>query len=325
MMIDGKWAKSWEPVQAKDRDGRFVRQVSGFRNWITPDGRPGPTGEGGFRAEPGRYRLFVGFICPWASRTLAVRKLKGLEDIISVSVISPQMTDEGWAFEGFPGATGDPLFGSRFIHEIYTKADPHYTGRATVPVLWDTRQSVIVNNESADIVRMFNTAFSDHVPETVDLYPADLAADIDALNARTYDRYNNGVYKCGFATTQAAYDEAFEQLFDEMARLDGLLSDRRPFLFGDRLTESDIRIFVTSMRFDAAYHGLFKCNLQRLKDFGHLHTHMVRVLNTGGVAETVDLDHIKSGYYSLKALNPQGIVPKGPAYMHDLVAAAKAV
>ncbi|RBP94276.1 putative glutathione S-transferase [Rhodobacter sp. 140A] len=321
MLVDGKWVKAWQPVQKADEKGRFVRQVSSFRNWITPDGSAGPTGEGGFAAEPGRYRLYVALICPWASRTLIARKLKGLEAMIPVTVVNPTLSDEGWAFGGYPGADADPLFGAQHLHEIYTRADPHVTGRATVPVLWDMKRGVMVNNESADILRMFDTAFEGLAPSDLRLYPADLAEEIDALNARIYDRLNNGVYKAGFAVTQAAYDEAVAGVFgmlDELeARLDG------DYLFGDRLTETDIRTFVTLIRFDAAYHGLFKTNLRQIADYPRLSAYLERMLRLPGVIDTVNMDHITRGYYSIKALNPTGIRPVGPAHVARLLAAAR--
>lgn len=312
MLVNGKWTAKWDPVQAKDDQGRFVRQTSSFRHWITPDGAPGPTGEGGFAAEPGRYHLYVALICPWASRTLMVRKLMGLEDIIDVTVTEPFLTDEGWGFGTYPGASEDPLMGARFMHEIYTRADPAFTGRATVPVLWDKVRGTIVNNESADIIRMMGTAFRHLTGPTIDLYPADLAPEIDALAGELYDQLNNGVYKAGFATTQAAHEEAVRGVFAMLDKLEARLSDGRHYLFGERLTEADIRLFVTLVRFDAAYHGLFKCNLARLADYPHLSAYLARVLALPGIAETVSIDHIKQGYYSIKALNPSGIVPVGP-------------
>lgn len=321
MLVDGKWVKAWQPVQKADEKGRFVRQVSSFRNWITPDGSAGPTGEGGFAAEPGRYRLYVALICPWASRTLIARKLKGLEAMIPVTVVNPTLSDEGWAFGGYPGADADPLFGAQHLHEIYTRADPHVNGRATVPVLWDMKRDRLVNNESADILRMLDTAFEGLAPSDLRLYPADLAEEIDALNARIYDRLNNGVYKAGFAVTQAAYDEAVAGVFgmlDELeARLDG------DYLFGDRLTETDIRTFVTLIRFDAAYHGLFKTNLRQIADYPRLSAYLERMLRLPGVIDTVNMDHITRGYYSIKALNPTGIRPVGPAHVARLMAAAR--
>jgi putative glutathione S-transferase len=312
MLVNGKWTANWDPVQAKDEAGRFVRQTSSFRNWITPDGAAGPTGTGGFKAEAGRYHLYVALICPWASRTLMVRKLKKLEGMISVTVVEPFLTDQGWGFGDYPGAEQDPLFDAKFMHEIYTRADPTFTGRATVPVLWDTMNDTIVNNESADIVRMLNTAFDHLVEPTMDLYPADLAQEIDALNPELYDRLNNGVYKAGFASTQAAYDEAVTGVFAMLDQLEHQLGDGRDYLFGDRLTETDIRLFVTLVRFDAAYHGLFKCNIRRIADYPALTRLMQQMLGIPGIAETVNIEHIKAGYYSIKALNPTGIVPVGP-------------
>lgn len=318
MLVNGRWAADWQPVQAKDGQGRFMRQDSSFRNWITADGSPGPTGSGGFRAEAGRYRLYVALICPWASRTLIARKLKGLDDLVAVTVLNPVVTDQGWAFGGYPGADADPLHGASHLHQLYTRADADYTGRATVPLLWDERTDSAVSNESAEILRMFDSAFSDLAPGRPVLYPADLAARIDALNAQIYDGLNNGVYKAGFASTQTAYDEAVAGVFATLDRLEGGLDGA--YLFGDRLTESDIRLFVTLIRFDAAYHGLFKTNIRRLADYPRLSAWLERMLRLPGVAGTVSLDHIKAGYYSIKALNPTGIVPAGPDHVARLLA-----
>jgi len=312
MLVDGKWTEDWQPVQAKDEKGGFVRQISGFRNWITPDGSAGPTGEAGFKAEAGRYHLYVAYICPWASRTLIGRKLKGLEDAILISVVEPALTNQGWRFGDYPGADRDVLNGATYMHEIYTKADPHYTGRATVPVLWDKQEQTIVNNESADILRMLNSGFGDLASADFDFYPEALRSEIDELNEYIYPRLNNGVYRTGFATTQIAYEEAFRDVFKALAVLEEKLDGKGPFLFGESLTETDIRLFVTLIRFDAAYYGLFKCNLRQLKDYPALSGWLLRVLNIPGVRETVNIDHIKRGYYSIKALNPTGIVPVGP-------------
>lgn len=318
MLVEGKWVENWQPVQKADEKGRFVRQVSSFRNWITPDGSAGPTGTGGFKAEPNRYRLYVALICPWASRTLMARTLKGLTDIIPVTVVNPTLTDQGWQFGGYEGADEDPLFGARYMHEIYTHAQDDFTGRATVPVLWDMKQNVMVSNESADILRMFDTAFEGIVPSDLRLYPDALAADIDALNAVIYDGLNNGVYKAGFASSQEAYDEAVDNIFATLdmleARLDG------DYLFGAHLTETDIRTFVTLIRFDAAYHGLFKTNRRQIADYPRLSAYMARILDLDGVRDTVNMDHITRGYYSVKALNPAGIRPTGPAHIDALVA-----
>lgn len=313
MLVNGKWTADWTPVQAKDEKGRFVRQTSSFRNWITSDGKARPTGDGGCRAEAGRYHLYVAYVCPWASRTLMVRALKQLDDTISVSVVEPFLTDQGWKFGTFPGSNKDTLNGVTYLHELYTRADLTYTGRATVPVLWDKERQTIVSNESADIVRMLNSAFNSFGDATVDLYPQDLRAGIDVLNERMYEGLNNGVYKSGFASSQEAYDEAVYGVFAELDILEKRLGDKRRFLFGDRLTESDIRLFVTLIRFDPAYHGLFKCNLRRIIDYPHLFAYLGRVRSLPGIENTIDLDHIKAGYYSVKALNPSGIIPAGPA------------
>lgn len=312
MLVDGKWTADWHPVQATDKKGGFVRQTSGFRNWVTPDGSAGPTGEGGFAAESGRYHLYVALICPWASRTLIGRKLKKLEEVISVSVVEPALSDEGWKFGDYPGSDRDTLNGFTYMHEAYTRADPHYTGRATVPVLWDQKTKTIVNNESADILRMLNSGFGALADDGVDLYPEGLRDEIDALNDHIYPRLNNGVYRTGFATTQVAYEEAFADVFATLQEIESRLVSGGPFLFGDLLTETDVRLFVTLVRFDAAYYGLFKCNLRRIADYSALHAYMMRVLNVPGVRDTVNIDHIKRGYYSIKALNPTRIVPVGP-------------
>lgn len=317
MLVDGKWVANWQPVQAADGKGRFIRQTSQFRNWITPDGSPGPTGQGGFKAEAGRYRLYVALICPWASRTLMARSLKGLTDLIPVTVVNPTLTDEGWQFGGYPGADEDPLFQSRYMHQIYTRADPHYSGRATVPVLWDMRQNVMVSNESADILRMLDTAFEHLVPSKIRLYPAEIGAQIDALNETIYQQLNNGVYKAGFASSQEAYDEAVTGVFQMLDQLEARLTG--DFLFGAQLTETDIRTFVTLIRFDAAYHGLFKTNLRQIADYPRLSAYMARILALPGVRETVNLDHITRGYYSIKALNPTGIRPVGPDHVARLL------
>lgn len=307
MLVNGKWIAKWDPVQAKDDKGGFVRQISTFRNWVTPDGTPGPTGEGGFKAEAGRYHLYVALICPWASRTLMARKLKGLEDAISISIVEPELTDQGWRFA--PG--GDVVGGATFMHEVYTKSDPAVNGRATVPVLWDKHTARIVNNESADILRILNSGFGT-LAKGPDLYPEALRAEIDSLNDAIYAAFNNGVYRAGFATTQLAYDEAFADVFATLDALELRLSDGRAYLHGGTFTETDIRAFVTLARFDAAYHGLFKCNLRRVADYPQLSAYLARVYALPGIAETVSIDHIKRGYYSIKALNPNGIVPLGP-------------
>ncbi len=319
MLVDGKWQENWQPVQKADKDGRFVRQVSSFRNWITPDGSAGPTGEGGFKAEAGRYRLYVALICPWASRTLIARALKGLEDVIPVTIVNPTLTDQGWQFGGYAGADEDPLFGSTYMHELYTRADPEFTGRATVPVLWDMKQNVMVNNESADILRMLDTAFEELVPSDVRLFPEAIGDQIETLNKRVYDKLNNGVYKSGFASSQKAYDEAVSEVFETLDMLEDKLTG--DYIFGDQLTETDIRIFVTLIRFDAAYYGIFKTNRRQIADYPRLSAYMERILRLPGVRDTVDMDHITRGYYSIKALNPNGIRPVGPDHITKLLEA----
>jgi putative glutathione S-transferase len=312
MLVDGKWSATWQPVQGTDAKGGFVRQMSSFRHWVTSDGAAGPTGEGGFAAEAGRYHLYVALICPWACRTLMARKIKKLDQAISISIVSPVLTDEGWRFGGFPGATEDHLHGAAHMHQVYTRADPRYTGRATVPVLWDKKRDTIVNNESADILRILNAGFGDLADNAVDLYPEPLRAEIDALNEQIYPRLNNGVYRAGFATTQEAYEEAFHDVFGMLDELEARLATRI-WLVGERLTEADIRLFVTLIRFDAAYHGAFKCNLRRIADYPALDRYVARVLAIPGARETVDLDHVKRGYYSIRSINPNGITPLGPA------------
>ena len=313
MLVNGTWQENWHPVQAKDEEGRFIRQLSSFRHWITPDGSPGITGKGGFKAEKDRYHLYVAYICPWASRTLIARQLKGLTNLISVTVVNPRLSDNGWQFGDYPGTGEDSLNGARYLHELYSQADPTYTGRATVPVLWDKKTRTIVSNESADILRMLNTAFDAFGQQGPNLYPADLADDIDALNEVIYQNLNNGVYQAGFASSQQAYEEAYDKVFLTLDQLETRLSDGRSYLFGERLTETDVRLFVTLIRFDAAYHGLFKCNRNTLQAMPYLHAFMQRIHAINGIADTVNIEHIKAGYYSIKALNPSGIVPVGPA------------
>lgn len=306
MLVNGKWSAEWHPVQATDQQGGFVRQTSSFRHWISADG------SSAFAAEPDRYHLYVALICPWASRTLLARSLKGLEKVISVSVVEPQLGAQGWHFGDYPGADRDWLNKAEYLHELYTRADADFTGRATVPVLWDKKTQTIVNNESADILRMLNSGFGALADDRIDLYPEDLRAEIDALNESIYPRLNNGVYRTGFATTQVSYQQAFNNVFSQLDELELRLQDGRTFLLGERLTEADIRLFVTLVRFDAAYHGLFKCNLRRLRDYPLLDRYLKSMLSVSGVRQTVNIDHIKQGYYSIKALNPNGIVPVGP-------------
>ncbi|WP_207883162.1 glutathione S-transferase family protein [Pseudomonas sp. 30_B] len=308
-LIDGRWHDQWYDTS---KDGRFQRENAQRRNWITADGRPGPSGEGGFRAEAGRYHLYVSLACPWAHRTLIYRQLKGLESLIDVSVVSWLMLENGWTFDKALGSTGDKLDGLGFLHQRYTKDDPHYTGRVTVPLLWDKHEQRIVSNESAEIIRMFNSAFDGITGNPLDLYPEPLRAQIDALNERIYSAVNNGVYRAGFATTQDAYEEAFKTLFNELDWLEERLGEQR-YLAGEYLTEADVRLFTTLIRFDAVYHGHFKCNLRRLADYPNLSGWLRELYQLEGVAGTVDFQHIKHHYYgSHRTINPTGIVPLGP-------------
>jgi putative glutathione S-transferase len=310
LLVEGEWKDVW--YDTKPSKGQFVRAQSSFRSYVTADGSPGPTGAGGFKAESGRYHLYVSYACPWAHRTLIFRKLKGLEGHISVSIVHYRMLENGWEFHAEEGATEDHLFGSDALWQVYTKADPHYSGRVTVPVLWDKKTGTIVNNESSEIIRMFNSAFDDITGNTLDLYPEDLRGEIDALNARVYDTVNNGVYKCGFATTQEAYEENFVKLFATLDELDARLEGKK-YLFGDRLTEADVRLFTTIVRFDPVYVGHFKCNLRRIADYPNLYRFLKTLYNLPGVTETVNFTHIKNHYYqSHRTINPTGIVPSGP-------------
>ncbi|WP_018259723.1 glutathione S-transferase family protein [Methylobacterium sp. WSM2598] len=315
LLVNGVWQDRW--YDTKETGGRFVRKDSAFRNWVTADGAPGPTGTGGFRAEPGRYHLYVSLACPWAHRTLIVRALKGLEQAISVAVVDPLMGAEGWVFDDSPGAGPDTVNGAARLSEIYVMADPHYTGRVTVPVLWDRERRTIVSNESAEIIRMLNRAFDGAGARGPDLCPDALREAIDALNARVYDRVNNGVYKAGFATSQAAYAEAVTALFEELDALDARL-DRGRFLFGPTLTEADIRLFTTLVRFDPVYVGHFKCNLRRIADYPNLAPYLRDLYQHPAIRPTVDLTHIKRHYYESHAtINPTGIVPLGPILDYD--------
>jgi putative glutathione S-transferase len=318
MLVDGEWAADWHPVQAKDEKGGFVRQTSRFRSWVTPDGSPGPSGEGGFAAEPGRYHLYVSLACPWAHRTLIVRALKGLEEAIGISIVDPIRDEHGWAFRGVPGATRDRLHGWSYLSEAYAATDPGYEGRISVPVLWDTLTGRIVNNESADVIVMLNEAFDAFArrPE-LDLYPAELREAIDELNRVVYETVNNGVYRAGFAPSQEDYDEAVHPIFATLDRLEERLASRR-YLVGDRQTLADWRLFTTLVRFDAVYHGHFKCNLRRIADYPHLSAYLRDLYGTPGVAQTVDMDHIKRHYYATHGeINPRRIVPAGPILDFD--------
>lgn len=310
-LIDGKWSTEW--YDTSKTGGAFKRADAGFRNWITPDGSPGPTGEGGYPAEAGRYHLYVSYACPWAHRTLIFRALKGLEDMISVSAVHPDMLEDGWTFAAdFPGATGDHLYGLPFLRDVYTRADPHYTGRVTVPVLWDRKRGTIVSNESSEIIRMFNSAFDGLTGNDRDFWPRDLQDDIETLNARIYNTVNNGVYKAGFATRQEPYDAAVTALFDTLDWLEDRLSRQR-WLMGDRLTEADWRLFTTLVRFDPVYHLHFKCNRRRLIDYPNLWAYTRDLYQQPGVAATVRFDHIVRHYhYSHETINPNRIIPINP-------------
>jgi len=316
LLVDGQWQDQWYDTKATD--GRFVRKDSSFRNWVTPDGSPGPSGEGGFPAEAGRYHLYVSLACPWAHRALIMRARKGLEDAIGLSVVHWHMGPEGWTFEPGPGVVPDTVNNARFLHQVYTAADPRYTGRVTVPVLWDKQRGTIVNNESAEIIRMLDHAFDGLGARAGDHYPEPLRAEIDTLNATIYGTVNNGVYKAGFATTQQAYEDAVRPLFVTLDALDHRLSSQR-YLLGGRLTEADIRLFTTLVRFDAVYHGHFKCNLRRIADYPVLFPYLRDLFQSPGFGETCDFRHIKGHYYqSHPTINPTGIVPLGP--IQDLAA-----
>ena len=310
LLVDGKWQR--QDLIPKTAEGAFKRSDSAFRNWVTADGTAGPGGEGGFAAEPGRYHLYVSYACPWAHRTLILRKLKKLEDIISVSVVDWFMGDDGWHFSDRDGAVRDPELGAGHLHEIYTAADPGYTGRVTVPVLWDRKHKTIVSNESSEIIRMFNSAFDRVGAASGDYYPGRYAGEIDALNDRIYDTVNNGVYKCGFATRQEPYEKSFGELFDTLDVMEERLSGQR-YLVGRQLTEADIRFFATLVRFDAVYVGHFKCNRQRIADYPNLSNYLRDIYQIPGVSETVNLHHIKNHYYqSHESINPSRVVPLGP-------------
>ncbi|TKT77367.1 glutathione S-transferase family protein [Aquamicrobium sp. LC103] len=311
LLVDGVWKDVW--YDTKSTGGKFERSKSQFRDWITRDGKPADGRERGFKAEPGRYHLYVSYACPWAHRTLIFRALKGLEEMISVSVVHPYMGENGWTFRGGEGATGDTVYGLDFLHQIYTKADPRYSGRVTVPVLWDKREETIVSNESAEIIRMLNSAFDEWGDPSLDFYPRELRGEIETVNDMVYPAINNGVYRAGFATTQEAYEEAFDELFAALDMLEDRLSKSR-YLVGDRITEADWRLFTTLVRFDAVYYSHFKCNLRRIEDYPNLSNYLRELHQVPGVAQTVNMHHIKAHYYgSHVTINPTRIVPKGPA------------
>ena len=315
LLIKGELKEDW--FDKVSDDGEYVRKDSQFRNWITPDGQPGMSGEGGFTAEKGRYHLYVSYACPWAHRTLIFRKLKKLEDMISVSVVHPFMDNQGWDFKNdYPAATGDTLYNFMCMHEIYTKAQADYSGIVTVPVLWDKKQHTIVNNESSEIIRMLNSAFNhlidDKGTSKLNLYPEDKQSEIDNINKKVYDNINNGVYRTGFATTQKFYEKAYSRLFYALDEMEEILSRQR-YLTGNKITEADWRLFVTLIRFDAVYVGHFKCNKKRIFDYSNLFNFMLELYQWPGVADTVFFDHIKYHYYySHDMINPTQIIPLGP-------------
>ncbi|MGB0562332.1 MAG: glutathione S-transferase family protein [Spirulinaceae cyanobacterium] len=310
LLVDGVWQDQW--YDTSSTGGKFVRKASQFRNWVTADGSPGPSGQGGFKAEGDRYHLYVSYACPWAHRTLIFRQLKGLEALMPISVVHWLMGEQGWTFDRGNGVIADPLFQAQYLHQIYTHADAQYTGRVTVPVLWDKQTQTIVNNESSEIIRMFNSAFDGIGAQPGDYYPEDLRYEIDQLNDRIYDTVNNGVYKSGFATTQAAYEDAVKPLFDTLDVLEERLSASR-YLMGDRLTEADWRLFTTLVRFDPVYVGHFKCNIRRIVDYPNLWGYVRELYQLPGIAATVNFFHIKHHYYqSHTTINPTRIVPIGP-------------
>ncbi len=311
LLVDGVWRDQWYDTEGAG--GRFVRPRTSFRNWVTRDGSAGPTGTSGFAAAAGRYHLYVSLACPWAHRTLIMRALKGLEGVVSLSVVHWRMLDHGWTFEAGPGVIADPVLGAEYLYQVYLAADRTYTGRVTTPVLWDKQTRTIVNNESAEIIRMFNEAFDEAGARPGDYYPASLRGEVDAVNQRVYEAVNDGVYKAGFATAQAAYEDAVGKLFETLDWLEERLSRQR-YLCGDRVTEADIRLLVTLLRFDLVYYSHFKCNLRRIADYPNLSGFARDLYQMPGVAATFDAGHAKRHYYeSHRTLNPSGIVPAGPA------------
>lgn len=310
LLVEGQWHTDW--YDTKSSNGKFVRKESHFRNWVTANGEAGPTGHGGFKAQPGRYHLYVSLACPWAHRTLIFRKLKGLEEMISVSIVNSFMGDEGWTFDPGNGVIADEVNHTKRVHELYTLAMPDYTGRVTVPILWDKQRNTIVSNESADIIRMLNSAFDGLGASAGDFYPGDKRQHIDEINELVYHNINNGVYRAGFATTQAAYDEAVTDVFKALDQLEHILSSQR-YLVGARLTEADWRLFTTLVRFDAVYVGHFKCNIKRIVDYPALSNYLRDLYQHPGIADTVDIDYIKAHYYgSHETINPTLIIPLGP-------------
>lgn len=316
LLVDGKWQDEWYDTESSG--GKFERSAAKFRNWITPDGSAGPSGAGGFKAEAGRYHLYVSYACPWAHRALIFRQIKGLSDLIGVSAVHPDMLGDGWTFETDDhGANGDDLFGLPFARDLYVKADATFTGRVTVPILWDKQQNTIVSNESSEIIRMFNSAFDPLTGNTDDYWPEALHDAIAPINYRIYDTFNNGVYKSGFATTQEAYDAAVHPLFETLDWIEDILSRNR-YLMGDTLTEADWRLFTTLVRFDVVYHQHFKCNRKRIVDYTNLWAYTRELYQMPGVAETVNFDHIVRHYhYSHDSINPNRIIPINPVIDFD--------
>lgn len=316
LLVEGQWQDQW--YDTKSSGGRFKREDAGFRNWVTVEGSAGPSGMSGFKAEPNRYHLYVSLACPWAHRTTIYRKLKGLEDMISLSVVSPYMGENGWTFEEYPGVIADPINHADKLYEVYIAAKPDYTGRVTVPILWDKKTNRIVSNESSEIIRMFNSAFDEVGALPGNFLPADKQAEIDEINTFVYHAINNGVYKTGFATTQDAYEEALFELFAALDNMEARLQDKR-YLTGDTITEADWRLFSTLMRFDAVYVGHFKCNIRRIVDYPNLWGYLRDLYQVPGIADTVNMNHIKTHYYGSHAtINPTGIIPVGPALDFDL-------
>ncbi len=310
LLIDGVWHDEW--YDTEKTQGRFLRKDSQFRNWVTPDGSPGISGKGGFKAEVGRYHLYISYACPWACRALIFRAIKGLEDIVSLSVVNWLMRENGWTFEPAEGVIPDTVNNVNFLHELYTKVEPNYTGRVTVPVLWDKQTGMIVNNESSEIIRMFNSAFDGVGATEGDYYPENLRSEIDAINDRIYNTVNNGVYKAGFATTQEAYEEGLYPLFESLDWLESILSKQR-YLTGNTVTEADWRLFSTLIRFDAVYVAHFKCNIRELQDYPNLWAYTRELYQMPKIAETVDFKHIKYHYYQSQiTINPSQVVPVGP-------------
>lgn len=314
MLINGELADSW--LDKEIADGEFKRMESSFRHWVTADGSAGVSGDAGFKAEAGRYHLYVSEACPWAHRTIIFRRLKKLESIIGISYVESEMLENGWTFSS-EGKYKDDLFGYNYVYNLYLQADANFTGQITVPILWDKKQNTIVNNESSEIIRMFNSAFNDLTDVKKDYYPEHLRQQIDAINQPIYDNINNGVYCCGFSSTQSAYEKAFDRLFDELESVEAILSKQR-YLVGDCLTEADWRLFTTLVRFDAVYVGHFKCNLKRIADYPNLSNFVRELCQIPGIAETVNIEHIKRHYYfSHTSINPTQIVPMGPSLNFD--------